>query len=51
VVTAPALFSEGEKDIDHRLEACATKKPQKLPGWLKNASPAVRRDYLKGIGG
>ena len=26
-------------------------RPKKLPAWLKNASAAVRRDYLKRIGG
>lgn len=32
------------------LKTCAGPK-KKLPAWLKDATPAVRRDYLKGQGG
>lgn len=49
---SPPLGKGGEEV--YRLEAGATRgerKPVKLPAWLKNASRAVRRDYLRELEG
>jgi hypothetical protein len=44
---APAAPLPASLPIQDKSQTVPAARPAKLPAWLKNATPAVRRDYLR----